>query len=337
MFGKSQNIKKYFISILGLIAILIFSVQLVYGAEYTIKFGENWPIESSRGKTALLFKEIVERASEGDIKVEVYPSAQLGTQEELTDAVKMGSVEMAWCYYPPVNEKFIIISMPFLFENWEQAIGFLNSPFIEKLKEESKENGYYVAAMFCEPPRNITNNVRPIEKPDDLKGLLLRVPPLDILRKSVETLGASPQKISYSDVYMALKTGVVDGQENPLLQIKDSKFYEVQEYLSLVQYTIFPGILCLNLDFYESLPSKYQKLIDYAAQSAADYLIWYIEAELGEYEQFLREKMIVNEITPENHKLFVEKLLPLWQEYINDGYFTQEDINEIKTYLENKN
>jgi len=336
MFGKSQNIKKYFISILGLIVILIFSVQLGYGQEYTIKFGENWPIESSRGKTALLFKDILERTSEGAIKVEVYPSAQLGTQEELTDAVKMGSVEMAWVYSMTVNNKFVIYSMPFLFEDWEQAMDTRDSPFSKRLNEECKKDGYYIVATFFDPPRNITNNVRPIEKPDDLKGLLIRVPPLDTLRKSMEALGASPQKISYSDVYMALKTGVVDGQENPNLQIKDSKFYEVQKYLSLVRYCIYPGTLALNLDFYESLPSKYQKLVDLAAHTAVDYFAWYVRTQMGEYEQFLREKMIVNEITPENHKLFAEKLKPLYQEYINDGYFTQKEIDEIKTYLESR-
>jgi len=333
MFVKSQIIKKYFISILGLIIIFTFSLQSVYGQEYTIKFGENFALETTRGITALLFKEIVERASVGDIKVEVYPSAQLGDQEELTDAVKMGSVEMCWGFYPQINEKITILSMPFLFKNLEQARAILNSPFVEKLKEETKENGYQILAMFVETGRHITNNKRPIEKPDDLKGLLIRVPPLEVMSKSIAALGASPQTISFSDLYMALKTGVVDGMENNILNIKDGHYEEVQKYLSLVGYLYFPGVLVMNLDFYESLPVKYQKLIDYAAQSATNYFNWSIDTQAVEYEQYLSEKMEVNDITPENRELFAEKLVPLLQKFIDQGYFTQEDIDEVKEYI----
>lgn len=330
MLRRRENNKKYFISILGLILMLALSVQSVCAAEYTIKLAGVQPPDSIIGKSELLFKDILENISEGNIEVKTFPSSQLGSQSDITDGVKMGAIEMAWCWYETVNKKYSIIQMPFLFESWEQANNFIkNNPLMEKYKEEAKQNGYYVLGVMAETPRNITNNVRPIEKPDDLKGLILRVPPMDVMQKSMQYLGASPQSMALGDLYMALKQGVIDGQENPLFQIQAFKFYEVQKYLSLVKYSLFPGVLCMNLDFFESLPYEYQKLVEFAAQASTDYFITQQEIALQECENFLREHMIVNEVTPENHTLFVEKLKPLWQEYIDDGYFTQEDIAQV--------
>jgi len=336
MLRRRKYNKKYFIiSILSLILILGLSVQFVFATEYTIKLAGVQPPDSIIGKAELLFKEIIENISEGNIEVKHFPSSQLGSQSDITDGVKMGAIEMAWCWYETVNKKYSIIQMPFLFESWEQANNFIRTnPLMEKYKEEAKQNGYYVLGVMAETPRNITNNVRPIEKPDDLKGLIIRVPPMDVMQKSMQYLGASPQSMALGDLYMALKQGVIDGQENPLFQIEAFKFHEVQKYLSLVKYSLFPGVLCMNLDFFESLPYEYQKLIEFAGQASTDYYIRLQEIKLQECENFLREHMIVNEITPENHKLFVEKLKPLWHEYIDDGYFSQEDIDQVIEYIE---
>jgi len=335
MLGKRKYNKKYFISILALILIFALCSSFVFAAKYTCKYAESWAPETYRVQSAYIFKEIVEQGSQGEIEVKVFPSAQLGTEAEVTDAVKMGSIQVSRLIFERVNKKFMMISMPFLFESWEQSLKIIDSPFIKRLKEEAKQNGFYIAGVNLEPPRHITNNKRPIEKPDDLKGLLLRVPPMDIMRSSMELLGATPQMIPYIDLYMSLKTGVVDGQENPLAQIKDGKFYEVQKYLSLVGYVIFPEILTFNLNWYESLPPEYQELIEYAAQVSCDYCTWSIRRILNQYETFLREKMITNSITPENHAIFVEKLKPLWQKYIDEGYFTQEDTNQVIEYMNN--
>lgn len=331
MLGKKEYNKKYLIiSILSIIFMIGISVQPIFATEYTIKLAGVQPIDSIIGKSELLFKEIIEYISDGEIQVKHFPSSQLGSQSDITDGVKMGAIEMAWCWYETVNKKYSIIQMPFLFESWEQANNVIKtSPLMEKYKEEAKQNGYYVLGVMAETPRNITNNVRPIEKPDDLKGLILRVPPMDVMQKSMQYLGASPQSMALGDLYMALKQGVIDGQENPLFQIEAFKFYEVQKYLSLVKYSLFPGVLCMNLEFFESLPYEYQKLVEFAAQASTDYFITRQEVELQECEDFLREHMIVNEITPENHQLFVEKLQPLWQEYIDNGYFSQEDIDQV--------
>jgi len=335
MLLRWENNKKYFITIIGLILILALLAQSVYAAEYTIKLAGVQPPDSLIGKSELLFKDIVENISEGKIEVKTFPSSQLGSQVDLTDGVKMGAIEMSWCWYESVNKKYSIFPMPFLFESWKQAHNFMKtSPLMEKFKEEAKQNGYYVLATIVETPRNITNNVRPIEKPDDLKGLILRVPPIDVMQKSMQYLGASPQSMALGDLYMALKQGVIDGQENPLFQIEAFKFYEVQKYLSLVKYSLFPGVLSMNLDFYESLPFEYQKLIEFAARASADYFMTQNEIELKRCEDFLREHMVVNEITPENHQLFVEKLKPLWQEYVDDGYFTKEELDQVLDYVE---
>lgn len=333
---KRNLVLKSFVLFLGAVLVLSLSVQVSVAQkeQYTCKYAESWPIGSPRIGAAEVFKSFVEIASRGRIKVEVYPAGQLGTESENMDAVKMGTIQVTrGALFEKANRKLFIIGLPYLFETYDDAIQVLESPLIKEIMEGAKENGFYIPSMAVQSFRHITNNVRPIEKPEDVEGLLIRVPPIDILKRSMEALGAKPQMIPFVETYMALRTGVVDGQENPCTQIVDMKFYEAQKYISFINYHIDPDPLYISLKWYEELPDDLKEVVTQGAKESGAFLSHVFKAVAVTDCGFLRENMIANDITPENHELFVEKVKPVWQYYIGEGYFTQDEIDELLEYV----
>lgn len=318
--------------LLGIGLVLSLSVQVSVPEEeqYTCKYAESWPIGSARVAAAEAFKSFVEVASRGRIKVEVYPAGELGTESENMDAVKMGTIQVTrGALFEKANPKFFIIGLPYLFRTYDEGIQALECPIIKEIMEGAEENGFYVPAMAVQAFRHITNNVRPIEKPADVEGLLIRVPPIDLLKRSMEAMGATAVMIPFVETYMALKTGVADGQENPCTQIVDMKFYEVQKYISFIGYHTDPDPLYISLKWYEELPDDLKEIVTEGAKVSTDFLNRAYKAVADTDCGFLRENMTANDITPENHELFVEKLKPVWDYYIGEGYFTQDEIDEL--------
>jgi C4-dicarboxylate-binding protein DctP len=176
--------------------------------------------------------------------------------------------------------------------------------------------------------RNVTNSVRPIETVEDIAGLKMRTPPIDVTIRTFQALGANPQQVAYTETYMALKTGVVDGQENPFSNIVDMKFYEAQEYLSLLNWQVHPDPFYVNPDWYNALPEDLQQIFDMVAVQTMMHSdeIW-LASENG-YLDELRNHLAVNSITPEAREGFVEKVQSVWDYYVTEGYFSQADIDE---------
>ena len=190
------------------------------------------------------------------------------------------------------------------------------------------DNGFYIPATgVAGGMRNVTNSVRPIETVEDIEGLKMRTPPIDVTIRTFEALGANPQQVAYTDTYMALKTGVVDGQENPFSNIVDMKFYEAQEYLSLLNWQVHPDPFYVNPGWYNSLPEDLKEVFDEVAMDTMIYSdeIW-LDSEFSFLEE-LEKHLEVNEISAANREGFVERVQSVWQYYIDEGYFTQDDID----------
>jgi C4-dicarboxylate-binding protein DctP len=175
--------------------------------------------------------------------------------------------------------------------------------------------------------------VRPIETPDDLKGLKMRVPQQEVYVMNAQILGANPQELPYSEVYMALKMGVVDGQDNAVSNIWDFKIYEVQEYLTITNYATGPDPFMVNLDWYNTLPSDLQKIFDEVAVEAIKFSDKLNREKELEYIELLSEKLKTNYVTPENIEKFREATKPVYQYFIDKGYFTWDDIAEARKYI----
>ena len=164
----------------------------------------------------------------------------------------------------------------------------------------------------------------------------MRTPPIDMTIKTFKAIGASPQQVAYTETYMALKTGVVDAQENPFSNTTDMKFYEVQKYLSVVNWQLHPDPFYVNPAWYNSLPDDLKAIFDAAAKATFIYsdTIW-LNSEDG-YYYFLKDKLKTNTISAENRKLFVEKVKPVWQYYVDEGFFTWDDINKAIAIAQEK-
>ncbi len=300
------------------------------GKTYIFKYHNSQTPKHPRTMSMFLFKDIVEQASNGRIKVEIYHSGVLGKEAEILDMVKLGTLQgCRGGLFERANKKFLLYTLPFLFEDAEQVLKVIRSPFGEKINEEALKNGFHIPATGVAGGfRNITSNVKPINTPEDLRGLKMRTPPIDMTIKTFKAIGASPQQVAYTETYMALKTGVVDAQENPFSNTVDMKFYEVQKYLSVVNWQLHPDPFYVNPAWYNGLPDDLKAVFDAVARVTMIYsdTIW-LNSENG-YYVFLKEKLQANTIPTEDRKLFVEKVKPVWQGYVDDGFFTWDDINK---------
>ena len=297
---------------------------------YGFKFAHSQPLTSPRHRSMVFFKEILEKASGGRIKVEVFGGGVLGTESEVMDMVKVGSLQgTRGGLFAKANKKFLFYTLPFLFDDTKQVLKVMRGPFGDKIGEGAKKNGFYIPATGVAGGfRQFTNNARPIQTPADIKGLKMRTPPIDSIVRTMKALGASPQSVPYKETYMALKTGVVDGQENPGSNITEMKFYEVQKYFTIVNYQVHPDPFFVNLGWYKNLPNDLKNIFDAIAKATMIYsdTVWLSSEK--DYTNFLERKLGTNEISPGNRKLFVEKAKAVWTHYINQGIFTQAEVDE---------
>ncbi|MBT3229412.1 MAG: TRAP transporter substrate-binding protein [Candidatus Marinimicrobia bacterium] len=299
------------------------------------KYANSQPEQHPRSQSMQFFKQELEKRSQGRIQVENYFSAVLGTEFEVQDMVATGALQgTRGGGFIHANKKYYIFTLPFIVNNWDEALRLVHSDFTKEVNLEARKNGYHIPACgISQGFRAHTNNRRPIQTPDDLKGLKMRVPQQEVYIVNAQALGVNPQELPYSEVYMALKTGVVDGQDNALSNIWDYKIYEVQKYLSLSNYGTGPDPFMVNLDWYNVLSPDLQKLFDEVAVEAMAYSDQLNQENEAIYIQKLTEKLETNTITPENLDKFRKATEPVYQYFIEKGYFSKDDVNRAKTSI----
>src|SRR6056297_2581897 len=278
-------------TIFVLVMILFFAMSLQNFAaaqdSYTWKLGYNTVEDSVRGVAASKFKEIVEEKTDGRIKIEIYPSETIGTAQEMVEAVKVGAQDFQMVgngTFSPVVDEYNLFSVPFMFNDVEEGLAFAESEVAQKWADKALERGYKILAIYDLGFNQITNNVRPISKPEDLEGVLLRANPADRLNIQVfKQLGASISTMSFSEIYMGLQTGVVDGQFNPLDAIYETKFHEVQDYLTMINLQWYTFMLSMNEKTWSGLDEETQGILLAAAKEASVFAKDYTTQKLDEY------------------------------------------------------
>ncbi len=303
---------------------------------YVFKFAHSMSEQSVRHQSMELFKKELEEKTNGRIKVEIYANGVLGSESEVIDMVKTNNVQGArGSQFEKANPKYMIYNIPFVFNSADEFKYILHSDFEEAIAKDAQKNGYYIPATgIAGGFRQFTNNVRPINTPDDIKGLKMRVPPLEPVLKAMDALSANPQQVPYKETYMALKTGVVDGQENPFSNTYDMNFDEVQKYLSIGNYIICPDCLFVSNTWYQALPDDLKTIFNEVSKEAMD---WSTENWLASEEPIAKEleqNLITNVISDENLQLFRDKMGPVYDYFINKGDFTQADLDDLNSRLE---
>ncbi len=238
------------------------------------KFAHSGSLEHQYNIGAEQFKKLVEEKSGGELKVNIFPQAQLGGERDLAEGVRMGTIEMSSVaagnlagFVPELQ----VFGVPFLFQTREQVYSVVDGPVGKDLADIMLAKGFLNLSIWEVGFRNITNDVRPVKTPEDMKGLKIRVQESKIWIEFMKRLGAIPSPIPFGELYTALQQKVVDGQENPVATIYSMKFYEVQKYLSLTGHTYEPALVFANPKWFNGLDPKHQSIIRKAAAEAADY------------------------------------------------------------------
>jgi tripartite ATP-independent transporter DctP family solute receptor len=216
----------------------------------------------------------VNEALKGRYEMKVFHSSQLGSDEEMLKGIKIGVLEM---FQPStimstVDQKFGVFEMPYLFKDRDHVKRVSADPKIQEiLFNPLSEKGLRLLGMWENGFRVITNNVRPVFKPEDMKGIKLRVPSGVWRVKMFRAYGANPTPLAYSEVFAALQSGVMDGQENPFAQIYGGKFYEVQKYLSLSDHVYTPSYAVISERFWKTLAPDVQQVLLKTAVEIGDF------------------------------------------------------------------
>jgi TRAP-type transport system periplasmic protein len=201
-----------------------------------------------RHEASVKFAEVVKAKTSGRIEVQVAPSAQLGDDAAMVTALRTGALDMSANSQGALANavpEYAAFGMPFLFAGLPQAWKLLDGPLGKELADKSAEKGLIVLGYWDNGIRHMSNSKKPLVKPEDLKGLKMRTPPDAVTVDIMQSLGAEAQQIKFAELYVALQQGVVDGQENPLMNIHASKLYEVQKFISLTghKYEMTPFLM----------------------------------------------------------------------------------------------
>ena len=284
-------------------------------ADLELKFGHV-------GKPGSLFEasvnEFARRANAklGDkAKVIAFGSSQLGKDKELLKKLKLGTVNFALpsSVMASVSDEFGLFDMPYLVKNRAHMARIEKKIVWPTLAPIVESKGYKVLAIWENGFRNITNNKRPINTPEDLQGLKLRTPKSVWRVKMFKAYGANPSPLSFSEVFVALQTGTFDGQENPLAQIASGKFQEVQKYLSMTGHVYTPAYVTVSTRYWNKLPEDVRNILESTAMETQDFV--YQTAAQMEIDLLAELKSGGIQVNNADKQAFINASKPIYEEF----------------------
>jgi tripartite ATP-independent transporter DctP family solute receptor len=235
-------------------------------------------------------KQIVEQQTGGRITIEFYPGAQLGNERQMQDMLGAGTLDVAVTglvnIYDPA---FALFDFPFLYRDRQHIRRVMYSDLMKEMQAPLIDQGLRILGVMEVGFRNITSN-EPINTPDDLRGFRIRTPESPAQFETFKAMGAIPTPMSYNVLYGALYEGVVDGQENPLENIYNAKFYEVQKYVTMTRHIYNFAYVLVSEKLWQSLSSEDQDILSEAVRYGCDYQMDYLAAKEKELEQALKDE-----------------------------------------------
>lgn len=297
-------------------------------AEQVIRLGHTGAANHHFQTISEQFAELVSERTDGEITIEIYPSDQLGNQTQLVEGTLLGTNDMVLTsdavlsnFVPQVG----MINLPFIFRDSEHVRAALDGEVGQDLSAMVEEQGAVVVGWWENGFRHITNSRNPIETPEDLKGMQLRVPEGPVFVSTFEALGVNPTPISFGELYSALQLGVVDGQENPPAHILTQKFHEVQDYVSRTGHIYLSSPVLINKSLLESLSEEHQSVIlETGRELAAVHTSMVLEEEEQQWEEIAGYGMEINDVDPAP---FVEATASVIEHY--RGTFGEDIIDKI--------
>jgi TRAP-type transport system periplasmic protein len=254
-----------------LVASVLAATSLAHAQAVKLTLGHGTAIDNPRHFASLKFAEVAKAKSNGRIEVTVAPASQLGDDAAMVTALRTGALDMSANSQGAVANavpEYAAFGMPFLFSSQAQAWKVMDGPAGKALADKSAEKGLIVLGYWDNGIRHMSNNKRALLKPEDLKGLKMRTPPDSVTVDIMQSVGAEAQQIKWSELYVALQQGVVDGQENPLVNVQAGKLYEVQKYVSLTGHKYEMTPFLIGKRAWDRLSDADRKIVQEAAAEA---------------------------------------------------------------------
>jgi C4-dicarboxylate-binding protein DctP len=282
-------------------AIFIAPVAATAQAPIVIKFSHVVAPNTPKGKGADKFKELAEKYTNGKVKVEVYPNSTLYKDKEELEALQLGAVQMlapSNSKFGPIGVKdFEVFDLPYLLPNKTALRKVTEGPLGKAMLKKLETKGMVGLAYWDNGFKEMSAN-RPLRMPEDYKGLKFRIQSSKVLEAQFRALGAIPQVMAFSEVYQALQTGVVDGQENTPSNMYTQKFYEVQKYTTLTNHGYIGYVVVVNKKFWDDLPADIRTQLTKAMDEATVYSNDISEKENAEGLEDIKKSGKTELITP---------------------------------------
>ena len=296
-----------------------------------IRFGYGLNEQSNQGRAAKVFADAVAKASGGKMKVRAIGAAALGPDTQMQQALIGGAQEMmvgSTATLVGITKEMALWDTPFLISNTQEADALLDGPIGDKIKDKLQDKGLVGLVYWENGFRNLTNSKRPITKVEDLDGVKLRVMQNNVFLSSFKTLGANAIPMAFSELFGALETHTVDGQENPYNTILSSKFYEVQKYFSADRHIYNPQMIMASKKFWDTLSADEQKIFQEAMVEARNVQRKAARAMTEKSRKVLIEHgMVLNDIAPAELQRMKDAVKP-----VTDKYAAQLDPALVKAF-----
>ena len=306
-------------------------------AQVAIKVGHDQPEPSTHHQAALKWKELVEQRTGGKLKVQVFPSSQLGSGTQMVEQVQAGALEVAilpTAWVAPLAPSLQVLDLPFLFPSREVAHRVIDGPAGEAIMQPLEKVSIKGVTFWESGFKQFTGNF-PIRQPADYKGTKIRTMPAPVIQEQFKAFGAVPTMINFSELYSALQQKVVDGQENPIATIANMRFFEVQKHLTLSDHGFIAYVFMFNKPFLDNLAADQRDVLVTTAREAGQYQRELIQkAEVEHLETFKKAGLEITTLTPEQRAEFEKASRPVYDWYT--AKFGNETLDLIKRHVQAK-
>lgn len=287
-------------------------------------------------KAAETFKAKVEELSGGNMTVEIHGASELGNAKEMAEQTAMGAIQACLVSQGSLDKydiRYALVTAPYVYSGYQHAYAVVDGPFAEWVNDGTLESkGLHNVGPWDYGFRCLTNSVREVKVPEDVRGLAIRTPSEVQKVACFEALGASVQQVAFNELIPALKQGTVDGQENPLSTIYNNSMWEAnQKYLSLTRHTWEAVNLTVSNDFWKSLTDEQRAIIEEASAIARDQMRSEVQSSEQDYIQKLKDEGVV--VTEVDLSLFKAAMAPAWDK-VAEYEGSAEDMEKFLKMVE---
>lgn len=284
-----------------------------------------------------LSQNLLEQTNES-VRIEVFPAVQLGNERDLVEGLSLGTIDMAWisgAVMENFEPRFSIFSMPYMFKNYDHVHKLTQGELGQEIFEELRvKHGIRVLGFYDQGFRYVWNNVHPITRLEDFKGIKMRVPESPIYVSTFTKLGTNATSLPWGELYTALQTGVVDGYEVFPESTVANQMYEVTKYGSVTNHIYAGAVLMINEEKYQSLTEEQKRSLQEAAGKSVDYNNQELVNNEAEYIRKLEDEgMEINTLSDEEMKRMAEVVTPIYEEN-QDKVGGLDFINQVKALVE---